>query len=164
MKNLKSKNHTTPFKKTLTLHQYGGLDYVTIIHIPVFKFGNPYPSPEFRPQSKINKAVAKAILKKNICIQGRELRFLRKDVLQFSLEQFSMELNLSSVAVFHWEKTKTAALHPINELAVRALVAEKLNLNIKLRLRKDTQSTVNPPKIRISAKNLVKFNDGTNIE
>ncbi len=156
MKKLKSGNGIPLFKNSLTLQQYAGLEYVTIIHIPVIRIGDSHPSPLIRTHSKINEAVAKAILRKNLPIRGKELKFFRKDVLKLSFDKFAKELEITLVTVFNWEKEATQPLHPINELAIRALMAEKLSLSLKIRLRNERPS---PIPFKISAKKLVKLNE-----
>jgi len=162
--NLKPKNTIPPIKSTLILHQYAGLEYVTITNIPVIRIGDSSSPSEIRTSSKINEAVAKTMLKRGLAIRGKELRFFRVDLLRLSQEKFARELDLSSITILNWEKISTKRLHPINELAVRALVAEKLSLSLKLRLLEARSAgisdmlTVNE-KITVSAKNLVKFNE-----
>lgn len=152
MNNLKPKNSIPPIKNSIILRQYAGLEYVTVTNIPVIRIGDSAPPSGIRTSSKINEAVAKSILEEGYAIHGKELRFFRIDLLGLSQEKFARELDVSSITILNWEKDSKRRLHLINELAVRALLAEKLNLNIKLNLLK---TTMIPGEIEISAKNLI---------
>lgn len=57
------------------------------------------------------------------------MRFLRK-VLGLSYEKFAGPMDLSSATVMKWEKSETDRLHPVNEVAVRTYVAERLGLHV----------------------------------
>jgi DNA-binding transcriptional regulator YiaG len=72
---------------------------------------------------------AKAVIQLRVPIRGKELGFLRK-VMGLSYEKFAGPLGLSAATVMHWEKAKDDRLHGINEVAVRAYLAELLNLKI----------------------------------
>jgi hypothetical protein len=72
---------------------------------------------------------AKAIIELRVPIRGKELSFLRK-VMGLSYEKFAGPLGLSAATVMHWEKAKEDRLHEINEVAVRAYLAELLDLKI----------------------------------
>ena len=61
---------------------------------------------------------------------GKEVKFLRK-VLGLSLEKFANKMSLSSGTVFHWEKVETERLAPVNEVCVRSLLAEELNIDLQ---------------------------------
>jgi len=156
MNNLKSKNPNVPIKASLTFQQYSGLEYLTITHIPVLRIGDAHPPPKIIFNSKLNQAIATRILRANLPIRGKELYFFRTTVSKLSLEKFSRELNVSSVTIFNWEQEPTRRLHIVNEVAIRALIAEKLNLTLKLRLLGPTTTSIS---IKISAKKLIKFNE-----
>jgi DNA-binding transcriptional regulator YiaG len=72
---------------------------------------------------------AKAVLKAGVPLRGREVRVLRK-ILGFSLERFAAEIKLTSGSIFKWEHKPEDRLHPINEIAVRAYLAEKFGVKI----------------------------------
>src|SRR5690606_31400090 len=81
------------------------------------------------PGGALDRLAAIAVLTGKIPLRGMEVRFLRK-VLGLSLEKFASQLGLSSGTVFHWEKAEEARLAPVNEIAVRIFVAEKLEVPI----------------------------------
>jgi len=161
MTKLKTETGYTLLKKSHTYLQYAGFEYVTVTDVPILRIGESYPPPKIRMDSKINAAVAKQILKRNIPIRGKELKFFRKDVLNLSLEHFAKELNVTLVTIFKWEKDPYQRLHLINEVAVRALLKEKMNFKFNLQLNKSAHlyDQNNFKTFKVSAKNLVKFNE-----
>jgi DNA-binding transcriptional regulator YiaG len=78
----------------------------------------------------IERAIAREIVRQGIPIRGAEVQFLRKS-LDLSLEKFGRLLGLSAPAVLKWERARTKRLSPINEVAVRALMAEHLSIEMK---------------------------------
>ena len=73
---------------------------------------------------------AKAVIEARIPLRGKEVRFLRK-VLGLSYEKFAGPMDLSAATVMKWEKAEFDRLHLVNEVAVRAFVAERLGLHIE---------------------------------
>ena len=73
---------------------------------------------------------AKALIEMGVPLRGRELSFLRK-VMGLSYEKFAGPLGLSAATIMHWEKSKNDRLHEINEVGVRAYLAELLDLKIE---------------------------------
>lgn len=103
------------------------LDYIHFINVPM-KDSKHGPVVDLAPDV-LEKLAAKAVIVHRIPLRGKEVKFLRK-VLGLSLEKFANKLGLTSGSVFHWEKAEDQRLAPINEAAVRAFVAEKLNVEI----------------------------------
>jgi transcriptional regulator with XRE-family HTH domain len=62
-----------------------------------------------------------------IPIEGAEGEFLRKS-LGLSMERFGTLPGLSPPAILKWERDSKKRLHPTNEVAVRALMAEQLHI------------------------------------
>jgi DNA-binding transcriptional regulator YiaG len=62
--------------------------------------------------------------------RGAEVQFLRK-ALGLSLDKFGRMLGLSGPAILKWERAREKRLHPLNEVAVRALLAEKLEIPLE---------------------------------
>ncbi len=81
------------------------------------------------PLERIEKAVAVEIIRKGIPLGGAEVSFLRK-VLGLSLQKLALKLGVSAPAVLKWEREK-GRLHPMNEVALRALVAEHLGISLE---------------------------------
>lgn len=111
----------------------GGLNYILIKNVPMreSKLG---PVIEIN-QTILDELAARAIIEHRVPIRGQEVRFLRK-TLGLSMDEFSEQLGLTSGAIFKWEQKATERLHPINEIAVRSLVADQLGLEISGRFSK----------------------------
>lgn len=113
-------------KKTIQ-YESCGLEYVWLVGVPTkkSKFGEVIDA----DLAEIEHIVAAEIIKQGIPIRGREVMFLRK-CLGLSLEKFAKALDLTAPAVLKWEKAEKKRLHPINEVAVRSFLAEKLKLKL----------------------------------
>lgn len=83
-------------------------------------------------QHKLEKLIAKGILENRVPLRGKELKLLRS-VVRLSLNRFAYRLGITYGAVFAWEKAEKRRLTPINEIAVRLLCAEELNLEVPSR-------------------------------
>ena len=70
--------------------------------------------------------MARALIEKGIPLRGAEVAFLRK--VGLSLAVLGAELGVSAPAVLKWERATDTRLHPMNEVALRALIAEHLGL------------------------------------
>ena len=55
-------------------------------------------------------------------LTGAEVLFFRS-ILGISQKQLGMKLGYSDVAILKWERNKTKRLDPVNEVALRALMA-----------------------------------------
>lgn len=86
-------------------------------------------------QTILEELAARAIIENRLPIRGQEVRFLRKS-LSLSMDEFSEQLGLTSGAIFKWEQKPIERLHPINEIAVRSLVADRLGIEIPGRFSK----------------------------
>ena len=109
------------------IHGIGPLDYITFKDVPMreSKWG-----PVIELNLKImEEAAARALIIKRLPLRGREVLFLRKTI-GLSMAAFSEKLGLTTGSVQKWEKAKDVRLHPINELAVRSLLAEVLDVDI----------------------------------
>lgn len=76
---------------------------------------------------------AEAILRERIPLRGKEVQFLRK-VAGLSMEKFANKLGLTSGTVFHWEKNSEERLLVVNEIAVKSLIADLLDIEISGKL------------------------------
>lgn len=81
----------------------------------------------------LERLAAVAILKEKIPLRGKEVQFLRK-VAGLSMEKFANKLGLTSGTVFHWEKNSEERLLVVNELAVKSLLADLLDVEISGKL------------------------------
>ena len=106
--------------KLKTIHyQICGLDYV-YVHAPVCKDddGGEYID---LPMGIIEKATARRLI---------EARVPLRKTFGMSLKDWSAEFGLSAAGVMKWEKSSETRLPKVNEAAVRALSAEKLEMDI----------------------------------
>ena len=101
----------------MKLENFQGLEYITILNIPVKKRGK-YEVMGI-DQSKLEKFVAKEILKLRVRFRGKEVKFLRK-ALGLSLEKMASQIHLTSGAIQRWEKKEYEPILPINEIVLRA--------------------------------------------
>ena len=115
--------------KKRTIH-YGlcGLDYVYLKDVPVRE--TMHGEVLAVELSAIERGIACEIVRQGIPIRGAEVQFLRKS-LGLSMEKFGRLLGISAPAVLKWERARTKRLDPINEVAVRALMAEQLNVELR---------------------------------
>ncbi len=104
-----------------------GLEYV-YIDVPVFQ--TRHGEVVAADLSVIERVTAREIVRRGIPIRGAEVQFLRK-CLSMSLEKFGRFLGLSAPAILKWERDRTRRLAPINEVAVRALMAECLHIKLE---------------------------------
>ena len=105
-----------------------GLDYVYLENFPVrqTKHGEVLDA----DLAAIEREIASQIIRQGIPIRGAEVKFLRKS-LGLSMERFGALLGLSPPAILKWERAPQKRLHPINEVAVRALMAERLGIFVE---------------------------------
>ena len=103
------------------------LEYIHFINVPM-KESKHGPVIDL-PVDALDKMAATAVIKNRIPLRGKEVKFLRK-VIGLSLEKFAGKMGLSSGTIFHWEKAETDQLAPVNEAAVRTLIAEEMGIEI----------------------------------
>lgn len=105
-----------------------GLDYVYLKDVPVRRTNRG--DVLAIDLSVIEKDMAREIVRQGIPIRGAEVQFLRKS-LALSLQKFGKFLGLSAPAILKWERARTKRLSPINEVAVRAFMAEQLGIELR---------------------------------
>ena len=107
-----------------------GLKYVTI-KLPVARVSQEQGTlVHSKSIQAAEYAVAREIICRTIPIRGIEIQFLRKTLGQ-SLRDFSTMLGISHTALAKWEKKVKKRLDPVNEVAVRTLCAQLLNLELR---------------------------------
>ena len=106
------------------------LDYIEVRNVPIVKNENRGEGVESQVLGQVERLAARAILGKKLPIRGLEIQFFRK-VLAMSQKQLGLALGYSDVAILKWERAKLNRLDPVNEVAVRALMAEKFGVKIK---------------------------------
>jgi DNA-binding transcriptional regulator YiaG len=105
-----------------------GLDYVYLKNVPIRQ--TSHGEAIDADLSVIEKGIAREIIGNGIPIRGSEVQFLRK-ALALSMDKFGKLLGISAPAILKWERARAKRLEPINEVAVRALIAEQLDINIQ---------------------------------
>jgi len=105
-----------------------GLDYVYLENVPIqhTSHGDVIEA----DLALIEREIAREIVLQGIPIRGAEVQFLRKS-LGLSMERFGRLLGLSAPAILKWERARKKRLQPTNEVAVRALMAEQLNISVE---------------------------------
>ncbi len=103
------------------------LDYIHFTSVPM-KDSKHGPVIDLAPEV-LDRLAAMAVIIERIPLRGLEVKFLRK-ASGLSLEKFANKIGLTSGTVFHWEKAEEQRLTPVNEAAVRALLAEELGIDI----------------------------------
>jgi DNA-binding transcriptional regulator YiaG len=112
-------------KKAILHYSICGLDYVYLKNVPVRQ--TSHGEVLDARLCRVERAIATEIVKKGIPIRGMEVKFLRKS-LALSMEKFGKLLGISAPAILKWERASARRLEPINEVAVRALMAEQLSI------------------------------------
>lgn len=115
-------------KKRTIHYRLCGLDYVYLEDVPVRQ--TRYGEALAADLCLVERDIAREIVRRGIPIRGAEMQFLRKS-LGLSLAKFGGLLGLSAPAILKWERARTKRLEPINEVAVRALMAEQLGIEMK---------------------------------
>jgi DNA-binding transcriptional regulator YiaG len=115
-------------RKKLVPYSICGLDYVYLKNVPTRR--TTHGEILDIDIAAIELEIAGEIVRQGIPIKGAEVQFLRKS-LGLSLDKFGKLLELSAPAVLKWERARTKRLAPINEVAVRALMAEKLDIELQ---------------------------------
>lgn len=105
-----------------------GLDYVYLRGVPTRR--SNHGEVLAVDLALIERDVAGEIVRQGIPIRGAEVQFLRKS-LALSMDRFGRLLGLSGPAIFKWERARQKRLEPVNEVAVRALMAEHLGVELK---------------------------------
>ena len=116
---------------TRILKAFGGLEYVTIKNVPVRK-SKKYGDILDCDMGKLEKNVAKELIKRKIPLRGAEVKYLRK-VNGLSMGKLGAILGLSSTAIMKWEKRDEERLSPINEVALRVFFSELMKVGGKIK-------------------------------
>ena len=116
-------------KTTATVHYaICGLEYVFLEGVPIRKTDHGDVIDE--DPALIEREIASEIIRRRVPIRGAEVTFLRK-TLNLSLERFGRMLGLSAPAILKWERAREKRLDPTNEVSVRALVAEAMDIPLE---------------------------------
>jgi len=100
----------------------GDLDYFVFKSVPMRE--SPWgPVIEVKVQI-LEQLALRAIVIHRVPIRGLEVKFIRK-ALDLTIQAFAEKLHITHGAIQGWEKNRMARLLPINEIAVRSLIAEE---------------------------------------
>lgn len=117
-------------KKFVKEKNWYGLEYVSVV-LPISRVSGEHGElVDAKTWSSAELLVGRELISRKYPIRGLELRYLRK-TLGYSLRDYSALLGLSQTAVMKWEKQTKRRLDPINEVAVRALCAQLLKLELR---------------------------------
>lgn len=106
-----------------TLKGFMNLNYVEIRHVPYVESKRFGRGTDAGVQKNAERLIVHAILTRRRPIRGIEVLFFRS-VLGMSQKQLGSHLGYSDVAILKWERNKTKRLDPVNEVAVRSLMAQ----------------------------------------
>lgn len=134
--------------KTTTLKKFY-LEYVTVKNVPMVKSESGRYAIAAETLSRIEKAVARAVLANSLPLRGKEVQFIRK-AFGLSARALAELLGISHVAVRKWEKNVDKRLDPMNEVAVRAMLAAYMRIDMLLR-DAVLRAADKPSKIEINA-------------
>jgi DNA-binding transcriptional regulator YiaG len=115
-------------KKGTVHYSICGLDYVYLKNVTIRQTSHGDVLVGDLPF--IEREIAREIVRQGVPIRGAEVQFLRK-TLALSMEKFGKLLGLSAPAILKWERARMKRLAPVNEVAVRALMAEQLGIELK---------------------------------
>lgn len=118
-------------RKKLVHYALCGLDYIYLEDVPVRR--TVYGEVIETDMAVIERSVAAEIVSRGLPLRGAEVQFLRKS-LGFSLARFGEILGYSAPAILKWERARFKRLLIANEVAVRALAAEKLGISMEGKL------------------------------
>ncbi|HAR43106.1 MAG TPA: hypothetical protein DCS07_10845 [Bdellovibrionales bacterium] len=100
------------------------LVYIEVKNVPVEKSERWGAVMSAEVSGWVERMVGRAILEQGVPLRGAEVQYLR-EVIGMSQRQLGNLLGYSGVAILKWERAKSKRLDRVNEIAVRALMAEK---------------------------------------
>lgn len=114
---------------TRTIKGFMNLDYVEVRHVPYVVSKRLGKGTDAEVLRMIERMVARAIITQRKPFRGAEVAFFRS-VLGMSQKELGSRLGYSDVAILKWERHKTRRLDPVNEVAMRALMAELFGIKV----------------------------------
>ena|SRR3989338_6114656 len=140
--------------KKIIHYKICGLEYVYLINAPTKKTkrGESYID---LPMNVIEKAIARKIIEDRIPVRGAEVVFLRK-ALGMTLNQWAQKLGITAAGLLKWERAKNKRLSWINEVAVRSLCADLLEIPLSGKWSKLVTSKDTPEKLALNRQDFKK--------
>jgi len=118
-----------PKELTKTFKGILNLKYVEVQNVPVHKSERFGTTMDAAVLKRVEKIAAIALLEQRVPLRGGEVQFLR-EVAGISQRKLGQLLGYSGVAILKWERSPNKRLAPVNEVAVRALMAGQLNIKL----------------------------------
>lgn len=108
------------------------MEYVTVRNVPLEKTASGKYGVTAHVWGEIEKMVATEILTQKVPLRGREVKFLRK-AFGLSARALAELMGISHVAILKWEKQPEKRLDMANEIAVRAMLATHMHIDMMLK-------------------------------
>lgn len=112
-----------------TLKGFMNLNYVEIKHVPYVESKRFGRGTDAEVLKKVERMVGRALLTHRWPLRGMEVEFFRA-ITGLSQKQLGSKFGYSDVAILKWERNKTKRLDPVNEVALRALMAGLLGVKL----------------------------------
>ena len=116
-------------QKTKTLKKFGGLEYVTILNVPI-RISQRGEVIIDMSLHEIERRVAIALIEKRVPIRGREFKLI-KSALDLSFSEMSVLMKTTDKTLKNWASKLEDRLAPGAEALFRLLAAEKLGVGIE---------------------------------
>jgi len=113
--------------KTKTIKGFAGLEYLTIINVPIRK--SSVGDVVDMSLGELERVTAIALLENRVPIRGAEVKLFRS-VLGFSLAALGAELGYKDTTILNWEKNSGKQLSLANEITLKLLVGERLGVEL----------------------------------
>jgi putative zinc finger/helix-turn-helix YgiT family protein len=139
--------------KRVETHHYkeSGLPYVFLEGVKKYYCSCGEWEVEIPRPGKIEEKLSQTIVEKSPCLNGAEIRFLRKH-LEFSVKDFAYLLGVHRVTVSRWENNQVK-IDKCYDSIIRALIASKglpsilLALKIAKKKSRSHRYTIRPSKL-----------------
>ena len=112
-----------------TLKDLGNLKYIEVRNVPFRALPDYGDAVSAQVLSEIELGIVRVLILRRFKIRGQEVEFIRRG-FALSQREFASRLGLSHVSVLKWERASTRPLDVVNEVAVKALAAGLLRMNL----------------------------------
>jgi len=126
---LKKRHKETDSDPVRTFTSFLGLNYVQIKRVPYVESTRLGRGTDAEVLKNIEQIVGRALLSHRWPLRGAEVQFFRA-ITGLSQKQLGAKLGYSDVAIMKWERNRTKRLDPVNEVALRALMAGVLGVKL----------------------------------
>ena len=108
-----------------TIKGFMNLGYVEMKRVPYVESKRFGRGTDASVLENVEKMVGRSLLTHRWPLRGAEVQFFRA-ITGLSQKQLGAKLGYSDVAILKWERGKSKRLDPVNEVALRALMAGNL--------------------------------------